>query len=77
MRIVLPLIVIAGALAGCTPTQEVARTPPGVSYRFQGDNIGEANARADRYCQQYGARARLQGVNRAGPADNVAVFACG
>ena len=76
MRVDLPLILIAGTLAGCAATQEVGRTPPGVSYRFSGDNIGEANARADRYCQQYGARARLQGVNR-GAADNIAVFSCG
>ncbi len=70
------LLVAAGALAACSHHPNVVNAaPPGISYRFQGDNIADANQRADQYCQQYGKHARLQTVNRSG-SDNIAVYDC-
>ncbi len=69
------LLVGAGALAACSAPRVVDTAPPGISYRFDGDNIANANERADSYCQQYGKRARLQGINKAG-TDNIAVYDC-
>jgi uncharacterized protein YceK len=75
-RLVLPFLV-AAMLAGCSSEPRVASsTPPGVSYRFTGDDVAEANRRADRYCAQYGKRAQLQGVTR-GATDNIAAYQCG
>jgi uncharacterized lipoprotein YajG len=75
MRPTLLLLALA-TLAACTSEPKVVNsTPPGVSYRFSGDNVAEANARADRYCAQYGKRARLQNVNR-GSSDSVASYEC-
>ena len=66
----------AALLAGCaTEPSVVNATPPGVSYRVTGDNINEASMRADRYCAQYGQRARLAGMNR-GSYESVAVYEC-
>ncbi len=74
-RVVL-LLLAAGALAACSRQPNIVNAaPPGISYRFQGDNIADANQRADQYCQQYGKRARLQTVNRSG-SDNIAVYDC-
>jgi hypothetical protein len=77
MRAVLPLLAAVAALAACASEEPraIATKPPGVSYRFSGENVAEATARADRYCQQYGARARLQTVNRT-TTDNIAVYEC-
>lgn len=69
------LLVVAGSLVACTTPRVVNSAPPGISYRFEGDNIAIANERADSYCQQYGKRARLQGVNRSG-SDKIAVYDC-
>jgi hypothetical protein len=69
------LLAVASGLAACTAPRVVNSAPPGISYRFEGDNIASANERADTYCQQYGKRARLQGINRSG-ADNIAVYDC-
>ncbi len=76
MRRVVLLLVAAGALAACSHQPNIANAaPPGISYRFQGDDIAGANQRADQYCQQYGKHARLQTVNRSG-SDNIAVYDC-
>lgn len=73
---VLPFLA-AAALAGCaTEPRVVNATPPGISYRFAGENVGEANLKAERYCAQYGKRARLQAVQR-GVSENIAVYECG
>jgi uncharacterized lipoprotein YajG len=70
------LLLAASSLAACSSTPRVVDSaPPGVSYRFEGDNIADANQRADSYCQQYGKRARLQTVNHSG-SDNIAVYDC-
>lgn len=77
MRYLLLSVLGATILAGCaTEPRVVNSTPPGVSYRFSGDNVAEANQRADRYCAQYGKRAQLQRVTR-GAAENIAVYECG
>jgi hypothetical protein len=73
---VLLLFVAAGSLVACSSTPRVVDSaPPGISYRFDGDNIADANQRADSYCQQYGKRARLQTVNHSG-SDKIAVYDC-
>jgi hypothetical protein len=77
MRYLLIPVLAAAALMGCAQEPRVANeTPPGVSYRFSGDNVAEANVRADRYCAQYGKRAQLESVKRGSP-DNIAVYQCG
>ena len=76
-HLILTLAVAAPLLAGCAGEPRVVNaTPPGVSYRFSGENIAEASMRADRYCAQYGKRARLAGVNR-GSYDSIAAYECG
>jgi hypothetical protein len=69
------LLAVASSLAACSAPRIVNSAPPGISYRFEGDNIASANERADAYCQQYGKRARLQGINSAGK-DSIAVYDC-
>lgn len=69
------LLVVASSVAACSAPRVVNSAPPGISYRFEGDNIANANERAESYCQQYGKRARLQGINKAGK-DNIAVYDC-
>lgn len=70
------LLLATGSLAACTSTSRaVDPAPPGISYRFEGDNIADANQRADAYCQQYGRHARLQTVNSSG-SDKIAVYDC-
>jgi uncharacterized lipoprotein YajG len=76
MRVAFPVLAAVFLLAACASEPRVVNaTPPGVSYRFQGENVADATLRADRYCQQYGKRARLQAVNRT-VTDNVAVYEC-
>ena len=76
---ILLLLATAGALGACSQEASVntaaAPPPPGISYRFEGDNIADANQRADQYCQQYGKRARLHTINHSG-SDNIAVYDC-
>jgi hypothetical protein len=73
---VLLLVVVGGGLAACGHNPSVVNpAPPGISYRFQGDDVAAANQRADQYCQQYGKQARLQTVNHSG-SDNIAVYEC-
>jgi hypothetical protein len=75
--LVISVVATAAALAGCASEPRVVNsTPPGVSYRFNGDNVAEANMQANRYCAQYGKHAQLQSVTR-GAADNIAVYQCG
>jgi hypothetical protein len=70
------LMLVVGALAACSSQPHaVSQAPPGVSYRFQGDDIASANQRANQYCQQYGKQSRLQSVNQSG-SDNIAVYDC-
>lgn len=77
MRYAFFSILAAVALAGCASEPKVVNsTPPGVSYRFSGEDVADANMRADRYCAQYGKRAQLQSVKR-GASDNIAVYQCG
>lgn len=73
---VLLFLAVAGGLAACAQEPRITGVaPPGISYRFEGDNIADTNQRAARYCQQYGKQARLQTVNRSG-SDNIAVYEC-
>lgn len=76
MRYLLLTVLGAMLLGGCASEPRVDSAPPGVSYRFSGDDVAEANRRADRYCAQYGKRAQLQRVTR-GDAENIAVYECG
>jgi hypothetical protein len=76
VRILILLLAMAGGLAACAhEPRVVGAAPPGVSYRFQGDNIAEPNQRASQYCQQWGRLARLQNVEHSG-SDKVAVYEC-
>jgi hypothetical protein len=77
---ILPLLALLPAVAmglgACAgEPRVVGAAPPGISYRFQGEDMTDANQRAERYCQQYGKHARLQTVNHTG-TDNVAVYEC-
>jgi hypothetical protein len=75
MRRVLLLVVVAGVAACSHDPSVVNPAPPGISYRFQGDDVASANQRAEQYCKQYGKQARLQTVNHSGD-DNIAVYEC-
>ena len=76
MRSTLSLTIIALMLAGCTSPPEVSSSPPAVSYRVTGSDLGQAGANAQRYCQQYGSAARFQGIQTTA-SGNVAVYTCG
>jgi len=70
------LVIVVVGLAACSRDPSVVNSaPPGISYRFQGDDTASANQRADQYCHQYGKQARLQTVNHSG-SDNIAVYEC-
>ncbi len=75
IRIVFLLAVACGAAACSSQPQITGAPPPGISYRFQGDNMTEANQRAEKYCGDYGKHAKLQKVEHGG-ADNIAVYEC-
>ena len=73
---VLLLVVLAGGFAACSHNPSIVNPPPpGISYRYQGDDVASANERAGQYCQQYGKQAQLQTVNQSG-SDNIAVYEC-
>ena len=73
---VLLWVALVGGLAACSHNQTIVNpAPPGISYRFQGDDTASADQRADQYCQQYGKQARLQKVGHSG-SDNIAVYEC-
>ena len=73
---ILLVLAAAGLLAACSSqSHAISQAPPGISYRFQGDDIASTNQRANQYCQQYGRQARLQTVNHSG-SDNIAVYDC-
>ena len=70
------LVVVAGGLAACSHAPSVVNpAPPGISYRFQGDDPASANQRADQYCRQYGKQALQQSIDHSG-SDNIAVYEC-
>lgn len=76
MRAALPLLAGVALLAACAPeSRPVSQTAPSVSYRINGNDVGQANANAMRYCQQYGSSAQLQGIQQSS-SGNVAVFTC-
>ncbi len=78
MRATMTLLLALGSLAGCAyqQTREVSATPPTVSYQVFGNDISQANAQADRYCQQYGMFSNLQTVQPNG-SQGVATYSCG
>jgi hypothetical protein len=79
MRATLSLLAAVGLLAGCanpSEPQAVAAAPPSVSYQVYGNDVAQANAQADGYCQQYGMYANLQGVQPNG-AQSIATYVCG
>jgi hypothetical protein len=77
MRFIVPVLAAAAAVAACTGPEVVNSTPPGITLRVDRNNTAEANARADRYCQQYGKRARLANVQPTSAAESVAQYQCG
>lgn len=77
MRFILSMVALASAVAACTGPDVVNATPPGITLRVDRENASDANARADRYCQQYGKRARLQSVRPTTGAESVAQYECG
>jgi hypothetical protein len=80
MRETLTLLAALGLLNACAersfPPQPVAATPPSISYQIYGNDVAQANAQADGFCQQYGMYANLQGVHPNG-GQTVATYACG
>jgi hypothetical protein len=75
--LMLSLVGLAGALAACTGPQVVQETAPSVSFRVDQAGAADANARADRYCQNYGKRARLTAVQPTTTGENIAHYECG
>jgi len=71
------VLMAAGTLVGCaeTASQQVAASPPTVSYRVAGTNLSQANADANRYCGQYGMAAQLNGTTPDG-GGAVANYSC-
>ena len=70
-------LISAAAIAGCaeTTSQQVAASPPMVSYRVAGSNLAQANADAGRYCAQYNMAARLNGIQPDG-TNGIASYSC-
>ena len=77
LRTVAMLFAGAALLSACSMGQErpVSQAPPGISYRVQDGDLAQTNLRADQYCEQYGKRARLQGVKGNAP-DSIANYEC-
>ena len=77
MRVILT-IAAAVSLTACAyqpSPREVASAPPSVSYQVYGDDMSEANARADSYCRQFNAAARLDSLQPAG-GQRIASYSC-
>jgi hypothetical protein len=77
MRATMTLLLAVGSLAGCAYQQphEVNATPSTVSYQVYGNDISQANAQADRYCQQYGMFSNLQSLQPNG-SQGLATYSC-
>src|ERR1700675_334022 len=77
MRAAMALLLALGSLACCAyqQTREVIATPPTVSYHVFGNDISQANAQADRYCQQYGMFSNLQSLQPNG-SQSLASYSC-
>ena len=71
------VVFLAGlVLAACaTAPRIVNSTPDGVSFAFVGEDVHQASAAADDYCDELHKFATLHRVDRVGD-ENVAVFSC-
>jgi hypothetical protein len=75
--LVVSFIGLAGTLAACSGPQIVQETAPSVSFRVDQNGAAEATARADRYCQNYGKRARLTSTQPTTTGEQIAHYECG
>ena len=76
MRALLPLLAACVVLAGCSEApQQINSSPPTVTYQVTGNDVSEANAKAQNYCAQYNRHALFEGV-QATSWGKVAVYRC-
>jgi putative hemolysin len=76
------IIVAALVLAAChsepkavTETSGSTTTSGSVTYKYEGDQIKDASAKAATYCSKMGRQAELRNTSRQGD-DNLATFDC-
>ena len=76
MRIAFTLVVACVAVAACASSHDLSPTPPTVFfYNVTGNNVSQANVRAESYCARFGRTAVFQGL-QPGQSGNVAVYSC-
>jgi len=78
------LLAACVGLAACTGSRDVSssppptashKPPPTVSYKITGNNVSQANVKAEKYCARFGRSALFQGLQPA-PSGKVAVYSC-
>jgi hypothetical protein len=83
VRIAFTLAACIG-LAACTGSRDVSSSPPPtaayeppptVSYKVTGNNVSQANVKAENYCARFGHSAFFQGL-RPVRSGNVAAYIC-
>jgi fructoselysine-6-P-deglycase FrlB-like protein len=76
MRVLLSICAL-GMLTGCTAfgPQEVDADRPTVTYRYQRGDADQAEDKAERFCENYGLRARVVDTDREGN-EYVSRFEC-
>ncbi|HEX7967921.1 MAG TPA: hypothetical protein VF502_06855 [Stellaceae bacterium] len=76
MRVLVPALLAAGLLAGCSSDAKiVAGTQQSVVVQFDGKDLTQAMERATAYCGTLGKQASLQGVAEKNN-DSIATFSC-
>jgi hypothetical protein len=76
MRTLLPVLAASVVLAGCSQApQQIKSSPPTVTYQVTGNDVSEANAKAQNFCARYNTHALFEGV-QATSWGKVAVYRC-
>jgi hypothetical protein len=76
MRTLLPVLAACVVLAGCSEAPpQIKSSPPTITYQVTGNDVSEANAKAQNFCAQYNTRALFEGV-QATSWGKVAAYRC-
>ena len=76
IRTLLHVLAACVVLAGCSEeSQQIKSSPPTVTYEVTGNDVSEANAKAQNFCARYNTPALFEGV-QAKSWGKVAVYRC-
>ena len=76
MRTLLLVLAACVVLAACSQApQQIKSSPPTVTHKVTGNDVSEANAKAQNFCARYNTHALFEGV-QATSWGKVAVYRC-